>query len=336
MAMSISRAKLKARYRISADLILDTALHLGGGRNPAKGTDAPILRDGFGKPYIPGSSLKGALRAAVERIVPNLNVSACGLYAPVEVPPGKNDESKTNPDSLQKSTEPSAGFCLTPLDEKHPRREAYRLLEEALGKRREDLNQEVREKIKILLNDHCRVQANERITEELLLCVLDENLCEVCKAFGAPLISSTLYFHDASVKEESWLGLTQVRDGVGIDRDSGRAVDRIKYDYEIVPPQTVFNFSMTIETGEDRALGLAALVLHELREGNVPLGGIRSRGLGRCHLKAQEECVEALDFTSMAALKAYLLDEKPQKLALDVFIKQHIEKLWIQQEAGNV
>jgi CRISPR-associated RAMP protein (TIGR02581 family) len=320
--LSMSRAKLKFRYRISAGLVLDTALHLGGGRNPAKGTDSPILRDGFGKPYIPGSSLKGALRAAVERIVPNLKVSACGIYESVEVQKGEVEAKM---------------FCLTPLREDHPRREAYRLLEEALGKKLEDLNAEEREKIKMnLLSDKCRLPANERITEELLVCVLDENLCEVCKAFGAPLISSTLYFHDASIKEESWIGLTQVRDGVGIDRDSGRAVDRIKYDYEIVPPQTVFNFAMTIETGEDRALGLAALVLHELQAGNVPLGGIRSRGLGRCHLEAKDECVEALDFTNMDTLKAYLTKDEVTKLTLDTFIKQHIEKLWSKQEAGHV
>jgi len=321
MNSQISRDRLKFRYRINADLVLDTALHLGGGRNPAKGTDSPILRDGFGRPYIPGSSLKGALRAAVERIVPNLKISACGLYAPIEVQKGEADAETV---------------CLTPLREDHPRREAYRLLEESLGKKLEDLNQEARGKIKSLLGGNCRLSVNERVTEELLLCVLDENLCEVCKAFGAPLISSTLYFHDASIKEESWIGLTQVRDGVGIDRDSGRAVDRIKYDYEIVPPQTIFNFSMTIETGEDRALGLAALVLHELQAGNVPLGGIRSRGLGRCHLEGKEECVEALDFTNMDALKAYLTKDKVTKLSLDAFIKQHIEKLWIQKEAGHV
>lgn len=336
MAISISRARLNARYRINADLVLDTALHLGGGRNPAKGTDAPILRDGFGRPYIPGSSLKGALRAAVERIVPNLDVSACGLFTPVEAHKGEDDLKKRNGEE-RRNDETNRSFCLTPLREDHPRREAYRLLEEALGKRLEDLNDKTQEKIKNnILSNQCRLPNNARITEELLLCVLDENLCEVCKAFGAPLISSTLYFHDAPVKEESWIGLTQVRDGVGIDRDSGRAVDRIKYDYEIVPPQTVFKFSMTVETGEARALGLAALVVHELKTGNVPLGGIRSRGLGRCHLEATEDCVEALNFTDMDALKAYLKDDQITKLTLDAFIKQHIEKLWSKQEAGNV
>lgn len=319
MTAQISRTGLKSRYRVSGDLVLDTALHLGGGRNPAKGTDSPILRDGFSKPYIPGSSLKGALRAAVERIAPNLNVSACGLFAS---------------DEVQGSEAQAESFCLTPLREEHPARKAYRELEEGISK---PLSKELKEKAeKHLKNGAYQLKTNAPITEELLVGVLEKNLCAVCKAFGAPFISSAIYFHDASIDEARWLGLTQVRDGVGIDRDSGRAVDRIKYDYEIVPPQTVFNFSMTIETGEAMALGLAALALHELQQGNVPLGGIRSRGLGRCHLESKATKVEALDFGNIDSLKAYLTKNELKPLTLDDFIQQHIKNLWAEQEASHV
>lgn len=328
MTAHISRTALKYRYRVSGDLVLDTALHLGGGRNPAKGTDSPILRDGFGKPYIPGSSLKGALRAAVERIAPNLNVPACGLYAPPEAV-GSQKEGKN-----QKNEAISEWLCLTPLREEHPARKAYRELEESIAK---PLSSELKGRVeKYLKSGTYHLHENRPVAEEHLLSVLDYNLCAVCKAFGAPFIGSAIYFHDASINEERWLGLTQVRDGVGIDRDSGRAVDRIKYDYEIVPPQTVFNFSMTIETGEATALGLAALALHELQQGNVPLGGIRSRGLGRCHLNSKTTRVEALDFANIASLKAYLTKNELTILTLDDFIVQHIKNLWQEQEASHV
>ncbi|NUO83957.1 hypothetical protein HUU05_28110, partial [candidate division KSB1 bacterium] len=128
MNLLFSRAQLKSRYRVIGDLVLDTALHLGGGRNPAKGTDSPILRDGFSKPYIPGSSLKGALRAAVERIAPNLNVTACGLFAS---------------DEVQDSEALAGSFCLTPLREEHPARKAYRELEEGIS---QPLSKELKEK----------------------------------------------------------------------------------------------------------------------------------------------------------------------------------------------
>ena len=326
MNSQLSRTDLKSRYRVSGNLVLDTALHLGGGRNPAKGTDSPILRDGYGKPYIPGSSIKGALRAAVERIVPNLSISACALFPAAE--------NERNEDAVPKNEEEAKTFCLTPLREEHPTRKAYRELEEGLSK---PLSRELKQKVeKHLRNGAYNLKEREPITEELLLGMLENNLCEVCKAFGAPFISSSIYFHDASIDESKWLGLTQVRDGVGIDRDSGRAVDRIKYDYEIVPPQTVFNFSMTIETGEPMALGLAALALHELQQGNVPLGGIRSRGLGRCHLESEATTIDVLDFDNIDALKAYLTKNAVNTITLDEFIQQHIKNLWSEQEASHV
>ncbi len=58
-------------YTFRGDLVLSGALHIGsGGGN--EDTDATIIRDAQGKPYIPGSSLRGAFRAAIERLAPTL------------------------------------------------------------------------------------------------------------------------------------------------------------------------------------------------------------------------------------------------------------------------
>jgi CRISPR-associated RAMP protein (TIGR02581 family) len=47
-----------------------TALRIGAGKaSGVTGTDLPVVRDSVGKPYIPGSSFKGALRANVESFV---------------------------------------------------------------------------------------------------------------------------------------------------------------------------------------------------------------------------------------------------------------------------
>lgn len=46
-----------------------SGLRVGAGRRPADSTDAPLLRDPAGLPWIPGSSLKGVLRSAAERFL---------------------------------------------------------------------------------------------------------------------------------------------------------------------------------------------------------------------------------------------------------------------------
>lgn len=47
-----------------------TGVRVGAGRATAAAeTDAPLLRDAIGRPLIPGSSLKGSLRSAAERLL---------------------------------------------------------------------------------------------------------------------------------------------------------------------------------------------------------------------------------------------------------------------------
>ncbi|RMG33205.1 MAG: CRISPR-associated RAMP protein [Methanobacteriota archaeon] len=313
MSTELSRAKLQTRYILRGELVLNTALHLGAGRTPAKGTDSPVMRDGWGRPFIPGSSIKGAVRAAVERIVPNFNnnkIRACGLFDP-------------------------GAECLSAMTEEDPLRKDYRKLQEALGQ--EIKRDELKNAIAQLLPDYFENENSEgRITEKLLLTVLERDLCSVCKAFGSPFISSSVFFHDAPIVEERWVGITQIRDGVGIDRDSGRAVDKLKYDYEVVPPDTPFQFSMTIETDDPISLGLVALGLHELVNGNIPLGGIRSRGLGRCRLDSENTSVETVEFGNAEALKAYLTEGKTRTQSIKEFIDQHISNLWNSQGGSHV
>ncbi len=58
-------------YTFRGKLQLTGALHIGSGSGDAT-TDATIMRDAQGRPYIPGSSLRGAFRTAVERLAPTL------------------------------------------------------------------------------------------------------------------------------------------------------------------------------------------------------------------------------------------------------------------------
>jgi CRISPR-associated RAMP protein (TIGR02581 family) len=72
------------RVTLSGTLMTQTALRIGAGRaTGVTGTDLPVVRDALGKPYIPGSSFKGALRACVESLVRSVNPSRKAACNPV-------------------------------------------------------------------------------------------------------------------------------------------------------------------------------------------------------------------------------------------------------------
>ncbi|MFQ6071703.1 MAG: RAMP superfamily CRISPR-associated protein, partial [Methanosarcinales archaeon] len=55
------------RILLKGTISLQTGLHIGTGRDiGASAVDNPILKDFLGKPFIPGSSLKGVLRSNLE------------------------------------------------------------------------------------------------------------------------------------------------------------------------------------------------------------------------------------------------------------------------------
>lgn len=94
------------RFTVEGRLRAVTALRVGAGRALAPlGTDLPVVRDALGAPFIPGSSLKGPLRATVERLVRGVRPArACNPLDDRErcVPPRDLDrlraESQRQPD----------------------------------------------------------------------------------------------------------------------------------------------------------------------------------------------------------------------------------------------
>jgi CRISPR-associated RAMP protein (TIGR02581 family) len=247
----------------------------------------------MGRPVIPGSSFKGAFRAGVERLLPNVpNFRTCALN------PGDK--------------------CLS-MDKNLS--EAYRAVGEAASRGNQFGNSE---------RDHLQAlgRANwmgQEADETHLLDLLNEYLCDTCKTFGSVHLASVVRFQDLPLKHKDWGILTQIRDGVGIDRDSERAVAQIKFDFEIVPAQTAFDFNLTVENPTARDLGLVALGLQEFANGMIPLGGIRSRGLGQCRLENVQMAM--VDFTQPTALKDYLVTGWPAPKPLDIFIEKSMAAL---------
>ncbi len=116
-----------------------------------------------------------------------------------------------------------------------------------------------------------------------------------------PESASFLYVHDAPANEYKGL---EIRDGVGIDRMTGAAADKIKYDRQIVPAGSTFCFKLVLEVTADNASAkdqLAAL-LQALENGHIRVGAAKTRGLGR--VKLQNTTVNITNFRSIEELIA--------------------------------
>jgi len=74
-----TQLRLIGKLILTGDLLCETGLHIGAGKGSLEigGADNPVVKDAFGLPYIPGSSLRGKLRSLLE--------NALGLTAPSEL-----------------------------------------------------------------------------------------------------------------------------------------------------------------------------------------------------------------------------------------------------------
>ncbi len=61
--------KFQGKLIVEADLTCETGLHIGAGKGSLEigGADNPVVKDAFGRPYVPGSSLRGRLRSLLEQ-----------------------------------------------------------------------------------------------------------------------------------------------------------------------------------------------------------------------------------------------------------------------------
>lgn len=147
--------------------------------------------------------------------------------------------------------------------------------------------------------------------------------CTACRLFGSPWFAGRAAFKDAYLLNEEDLPLmTQVRDGVGIDRDLGAARTRVKYDFEVVVPGACFGLEILAENLEDWELGFLLMVLQLWQEGGIPIGGKSTRGPGWGTLKDLRIRHIARD-----NLLDYLLEGKSRERESDPFLRAFREKL---------
>ena len=230
---SQNRYELRNRYVFRGTLEMETALHIGGGRVTLSSSDSPVVLTPDQKPFIPGSSFKGALRSTVEKIAPNLpGFWTCALI-------------ELGEDGLREERKQGNQICSTV--------------------RQGEITQERR--------DHPERAAS--IHRQAI-----DGLCSTCRLFGSPFSAARLNVNDLYMPKEEWSGVIQTRDGVAIDRDSEKAKDRLKYDFEVVPASATFDLEIVLENATEQDLQLICVGLSEFVHGFGVIGGKRSRGLG--------------------------------------------------------
>lgn len=248
-----NRYELRNRYVFRGKLVMQTALHIGGGKITLSSSDSPVVLTPDQKPFVPGSSFKGALRSTVEKIVPSLPEAAelfsCALI-------------ELNDEALREARRQHRKICSTV--------------------RQGEITSERRE--------------NPGRSADILREAID-GLCDTCRLFGSPFTAAHLSVNDLYMPKEEWSGIIQIRDGVAIDRDSEKAKDRLKYDFEVVPASATFDLEIVLENATKQDLQLICVGLSEFVHGFGVIGGKRSRGLGVSRLDDLQ--VSALELTDV-------------------------------------
>ncbi len=76
---SQTELKLIGKLILEGEMRCETGLHVGAGKGSLEigGSDNPVVKDAFGRPYVPGSSLRGKIRSLLEQ--------TSGLAVPAEL-----------------------------------------------------------------------------------------------------------------------------------------------------------------------------------------------------------------------------------------------------------
>jgi CRISPR-associated RAMP protein (TIGR02581 family) len=273
---------LRNRFVFTGSLVMSTALHIGGGKVTLSSSDSPVVLTPEQKPYIPGSSFKGALRSTVEKIVPGLpGFSSCAL---IDL---SNDEIK----SLEGDREAMKKYCPT-------------IRQSDVARRRRDEPDKAAE-----------------IQKETI-----EELCDTCLLFGSPFTAARLNVNDLYMPKEEWSGVLQIRDGVAIDRDSEKARDRLKYDFEVVPASAMFDLEIVLENATKRDVQLLCVGLSEFVHGFGVIGGKRSRGLGVAELTKLQ--VSALELFHEGVEEKEVIEEERKRRLRNYLIGKEFSRVF--------
>lgn len=104
--------------------------------------------------------------------------------------------------------------------------------------------------------------------------------CPACRLFGSTSFIGRASIGDAYLLDPASVR-TEQRDGVGIDRLTGGAANRAKFDLEAVSPGARFLAPVLLRNFECWQLGALCLAAQDLEDELIHVGSGRSRGLGQ-------------------------------------------------------
>jgi len=259
---------LQSKIVIRGRLRVQTALRIGTGRAaPAAGSDLPVMRDAIGVPFIPGSSLKGVVRAWAESLLRGMADS------PEKMQKLACDPLRHKPQSAGAPRAEGAGraapssdltICVDPG-------------EVAEWQRRPQSTDQRRAAPKV--EGFTLPLDDSQVTQ-----VLRNRLCCTCRVFGHQALASPVLFADLPLATGDPVQVVAIRDGVAIDRETGTVSGGLKYDYEVVQGGTEFDLEIAAENLEPWQRGLLLLCIRALETGEIRVGGAKSRGLGAVRL----------------------------------------------------
>lgn len=273
------------KYIIKGKLVVLTALHIGSGVEE-NGHDAPFItiekkysenKDGNPKGeyfYIPGSSFRGYLSTKLERLLAKEN-----NYKFI------TDKGELNEGDVKLI------FGYTNL----------------LRKDKEKKFIEDKDVIKNVLKEFLDTETIERVLKDEEERNKDEVAFEEAKKYS----SMSGKIHISDMKILSKFNKSIKRDGIKIDRNTGATEKGGKFDYDILPPGTEFEFIMELDNVEDYQLDLIKIALIDILEGDL-FGGKISRGIGKCKLILNE--VEFIDAKDKQDLENYIFKKDMRKI----------------------
>jgi CRISPR/Cas system CSM-associated protein Csm3 (group 7 of RAMP superfamily) len=140
---------------------------------------------------------------------------------------------------------------------------------------------------------------------------IEDCKCLICRLFGtAESGASKIVVEDAYPTANIEFATAEYRDGVAIGRDTQTAREGAKYDQEIIPAGSTFDFELSLdlndEGSEEEMMKIIYVGLEELCSGRINIGGSTTLGLGRCRLDADKVDVYALDFRDIRCLIPFL------------------------------
>jgi len=133
---------------------------------------------------------------------------------------------------------------------------------------------------KIRLSDFIKDRLSEGQIEEAMEKFFEE-VCLLCKVFGAPQYAGRVSFSDAYPIQPYTIG---TRAGISINRRTG-AVYTGPYTVEYIEPGAVFSFKMYARNLPNYVLGMLAATIRRINEGEAKIGGFKSRGFGKVRIE---------------------------------------------------